>query len=126
MPQLNDYNSLGSITEELTNLARDAAYVAVGLGVLGFQRAQVQRVELKSKLAQDLNVEDHLGDIRIEVARGIRQLDELIENAVRFVETTLEPIEDQLPPTARDIAKRAHDQIRDVRTQIRVAVVPAA
>lgn len=36
--------------EPLTKLARDAAYVAVGFGVLGFQRAQVRRRELRKRL----------------------------------------------------------------------------
>ena len=34
----------------MTKLARDAAYVAVGFGVLGFQRAQVRRRELRKRL----------------------------------------------------------------------------
>lgn len=39
---------------EFNNAVREAAYVAVGLGVLGFQRAQVQRVELMKQLDTQL------------------------------------------------------------------------
>ena len=49
MPELTNINTL---SKGVGNLARDAAYVAVGLGVLGFQRAQVQRVELTKQLKQ--------------------------------------------------------------------------
>jgi hypothetical protein len=35
---------------DLRKIATDAAYVAVGLGVLGFQRAQVRRRELQHQL----------------------------------------------------------------------------
>ncbi len=41
MPEVTN---ISTISKGVTDLARDAAYVAVGLGVLGFQRAQVQRV----------------------------------------------------------------------------------
>ncbi|MDQ1402019.1 MAG: hypothetical protein QOG03_335 [Actinomycetota bacterium] len=37
---------------DLTTLAKDAAYVAVGFGVIGLQRAQVRRVELTKQLDQ--------------------------------------------------------------------------
>ena len=37
MPEIKD------ITQEITKAVRDAAYVVVGLGVLGVQRAQVRR-----------------------------------------------------------------------------------
>ncbi len=36
--------------EPLPKLAKDAAYIAVGFGVLGFQRAQVRRRELLKRL----------------------------------------------------------------------------
>lgn len=37
----------GSIAGRAAELARDATYVAVGLGVLGYQRAQVRRREFE-------------------------------------------------------------------------------
>lgn len=37
-------------TERLTGLARDAAYVSIGLGVLTIQQTQVRRRELRSEL----------------------------------------------------------------------------
>jgi hypothetical protein len=38
----------------LGRLARDSAYVAVGFGVLGFQRAQVARRSLEKRLGKSL------------------------------------------------------------------------
>ena len=40
---------------DFNNAVKEAAYVAVGLGVLGFQRAQVQRVELAKQLEAQLS-----------------------------------------------------------------------
>lgn len=125
MPELTDLKELPEIGREVTRLARDAAYVVVGLGVLGFQRAQVQRHELRTRLEDDLNLDDRLGELRDNLNHQIHQLDELLEGAVHFVESTLEPLEDQLPPAARDLAKRAHFGAREVRSQLRSLMVPA-
>lgn len=123
MPEFSDLNDL---TTEITNIARDAAYVVVGLGVLGFQKAQVRRVELKSKLASDLDAEERLAELRTAVTNGVQQVGEIVEGAVTFVESTLEPIEAQLPAPARELAKKAHAQAREVRSQLRELVVSAA
>ncbi len=113
MPEVND------LTNEVTGMARDAAYVAVGLGILGFQKAQVHRAELKSKLAGDLGLEDRLAEMRTAVSSGVQHIDGLVEGALQIVESTLQPLEDQLPPVAREFAQKAHSQAREVRDQIR-------
>lgn len=52
------------VSDEVTKVARDAMYVAVGLGVLGFQRAQVRRQQvLKNLAAPRAEVEDRLGEL---------------------------------------------------------------
>ncbi len=66
---------------------KDAAYVALGLGVLGWQRAQVRRREL-AKLAKDL--ERRLGP------------------ALKDIEERLEPVAQQ----ARQAARETADQLR--------------
>ena len=65
--------------------------MAVGLGVLAYQRAQVQRVELQNRLSHDFDIDldERLGDVRDGVTKGIHQLDDLAESAAKFVETTL-------------------------------------
>jgi uncharacterized protein HemX len=125
MPELNEFTDLSELSREVTSRARDALYVAVGLGVLGFQRAQVQRVELQNKL-RDLNLETALDDVRTQLNRQVKTIDDLVEDAFRFIETSLEPVEEQLPPGARELAKKVHLQAREVRSQIRERVVPVA
>jgi len=53
--------NISTLSKGVTDLARDAAYVAVGLGVLAYQRAQVQRVELQKRLQQDLPLDQRIG-----------------------------------------------------------------
>lgn len=112
-------NNITNLSRGVTDLARDAAYVAVGLGVLGYQRVQVQRVELQERLSQDFSLDDRIDEVRQGVAKGFHQIDDLAESAVQFVETTLQPLEEKLPQTVTELTSKAREQAREVRTQIR-------
>ena len=115
-------NNISTLSKGVTDLARDAAYVAVGLGVLGYQRAQVQRVELQNRLSQDFSLDQRTDDVRQGVAKAFQQIDGLAESAAHFVETTLQPIEEKLPPTVTQLTSKAREQAHEVRTQIRQLV----
>ena len=43
--------NLTNTAKDFTTVAKDAGYVAIGLGVIGFQKAQVQRQELLKRLS---------------------------------------------------------------------------
>jgi hypothetical protein len=115
---------LRDVTKGLGDLGRDTAYVLVGLGVLGFQRAQVERVELQRKFNIELPVDELLAGARMELARRIQLVDNVVETAFQIVETTIEPFEDQLPPVAREVTTRAREGAREVRGQIREVIRP--
>src|SRR5271154_6374120 len=102
--------NITNISKGVTDLARDAAYVAVGLGVLGYQRAQVQRIELQNRLSQDLSLDQRIDGVRHGVAKGFDQIDGLAESATQFVETTLQPLEDKLPPSVTQLTSKAREQ----------------
>jgi glucose-6-phosphate-specific signal transduction histidine kinase len=90
MPEFKD------VTDEITKTARDAAYVVVGLGVLGFQRAQVRRQELQKRLTERNAVQGHLVDVRGEVTKRVKDVDEAVEQVIGRIEATLAPIEERL------------------------------
>jgi hypothetical protein len=122
MAERNDID-LAELGKEVTQRAKDAFYVAVGLAVLTFQRAQVQRVELEKKMRES-GAGPNLDEVRSGVSRRVRDLDGMVEEALRYVDTTLEPIEGRLPSGARDVAKQVRDTAREVRIQIRDRVAP--
>jgi len=120
MPELKD------ITEEISKTARDAAYVVVGLGVLGLQRAQVRRQDLAKRLAEPRDqVENTLGDVRGELSRRVKDVDERIEVVIGRLESAWEPVEERLPSQARSLAQQARSQAREARQQIRT-LLPTA
>jgi hypothetical protein len=122
MPEVTN---ISTISKGVTDLARDAAYVAVGLGVLGYQRAQVQRVELKNKLTKDFSLDQRLSSVRSEVTKGVKQIDDLVESAAQFVESSFQPLEEQLPAQVTQLTTKAFEQAREVRSQIRQRVLSA-
>ena len=118
MPHPRDLN-LTDLAKGLTGAARDATYVAVGLGVLGVQRLQTRRVAIQKLLPEGIGLEGRLGGVRTEVARHAGEIDGLMESALRHVESSLEPIEAQLPSPVRDAARLAHAGAHEIRIKIR-------
>jgi hypothetical protein len=117
-----DVTNIRAISKGATHLARDVTYVVVGFGVLGFQRVQVQRVELQNRLPKDLSLDEHLTRGRSGLAKGAKQLDGLLENATQFVETNVQPLEAQLPAKVTELRTKAFEQSRGVRSQILLRV----
>lgn len=132
---MNDVtNTVQSVTKSVTDLARDVTYVAIGLGVLGYQRLQVHRVDLANKLPRDLSLDQAIdevrdgvsksldqaiGEVRGGVSKGLDQMDELAESATKLLEITLQPLEERLPPSVGQLTAKAREQARGVRSQIR-------
>jgi chromosome segregation ATPase len=105
---------------DINNAVKEAAYVAVGLGVLGFQRAQVQRVELTKQIEAQLAavaelsssatsaLETYLGSIREQIAEARSQVSSL---AGELPEAGA--VRDQLT----DLAKSVDEAVAPVRKQ---------
>jgi hypothetical protein len=124
MAELNDLNQMA---EHVADLAKEATYLVVGLGVLGVQRAQVRRRELSDKLhTGEVDLEDALSGVKTEVIRRVGELDGLVDEALTFVESNIEPLGEQLPQPAVDLAHRALSGAREVQTQVRNLVGSAS
>jgi len=104
---------------EINNALKDAAYIAVGLGVLGFQKAQVRRVELAKQLE---GMPDNFGsqvDGYLREARrqgrtaGTRIADDLGDFS-RFLDEALDPFRGQL----LELAKAIEELLAPARQQV--------
>jgi len=125
MPEINA--DINQAAKDIANVARDATYVVIGAGILGFQQAQVQRRELMAKLQDPSStISERVTSARVDLNDAVKNVDakveEFIDRAeelIERVEAVFAPFEDRLPVQARDIAKQAHEQAKDARTQIR-------
>ena len=90
------------VSQNLSQNLRDTAYVAVGLGVLGFQRAQVARRELATTVAADREriaasvraqaedlstvLETQLSEVRVQLGKAVSNLEEALEPVAKELE----------------------------------------
>ena len=92
----------------VTDSLKDAAYVTIGLGVLGFQKAQVRRNELTKQLeAQIKQLEAQVPEVRRTVNGIATQLDGYVAPARQQLAHQLDTVEGTLPPQIQDLVKQA-------------------
>ena len=116
---------------DLKKFVKDAGYVTVGLGVIGFQRAQVRRQELQKQFesqreelrkqfeSQRHELEAQLEEARTQFAKLVRDLDGRVEPVIEQFEARLDELEGRLPTAARDVVHQARQQAKDARAQVR-------
>jgi DNA anti-recombination protein RmuC len=93
------------------SLLKDAGYVAIGLGVITFQRTQVRRREL----------EQQLGD----AGQQIDRLTALLEERRKLVEERVEALGEQLDRTVSDLEARLTQVLDEVRARLPEQAVDA-
>ncbi len=102
-----------SPVSDLTRSLSDAAYVAVGFGVIAFQKAQVRRRELEKQLAGSSE------QFRDQLVQVVGEVEDRIEPLVDALETSLELLEERLPEPAREVVKSARTTAREATDQLR-------
>ncbi len=113
--------------KDVATVAKDATYVVIGAGVLGFQQIQVQRHELMKRISDPkVDFEGKVASVRSDLSGALHTVDttveslmERFEEIVERLESAVAPLEDRLPAQARDLAKQAHVQAKEARAQIR-------
>ncbi len=119
---------------DVTQILKDAAYVGIGFGVITFQRAQVQRQEIKKQLEAQLGdakggfsklsgtVEDRVKLLE-ERFEGVQsQLESVLAEVESNVDKALDELATRLPEPARDVFANARSAARDASSQLRARV----
>lgn len=112
-----------SLVDEIMDRARDAAYVAVGFGILSFQRAQRRRRDLARRAGA---FDDPVGRVSGGMASGAQQLGEWLESTAALVDSQLRPLEAQLPEPARELVSKARTQVEAWGAQLLGTWAPGA
>jgi hypothetical protein len=105
---------------DLRKSLQDAAYVAVGLGVIGFQRAQVRRQELTKQLdAQRQQLESQMGEARTQVQKLMLDVEERLQPLRTELEQRVTTFEELLPEQARGLVEQVLTLARETEAQAR-------
>jgi chromosome segregation ATPase len=115
-------------------LLKDAGYVAVGLGVIAFQRAQVRRRELEKQLGDageqidklSAAVEEARTLVEARVATLGEQLDRTVDDLEGRVSAALDEVRNLLPEQALDAFDTAVGAAKDATGQLLDLVRPAS
>ena len=119
---------------EFNQALKEGAQVAVGLGVLGFQRAQVQRVELAKQLEAQLaqlsslpdtinaQVEDYAQAARARLAELAQTLDERVGPARKQLDEQIDRWEQRLPAGTRSVVQSVRAATNTSEHLLRTAV----
>jgi hypothetical protein len=119
-------------TDQVVGVLRDAAYVAVGFGVLTVQQAQVRRRELMQRLRTSPVVQQlgatpaQIDDLMASFETRVAQLDERLQGIEGKLDAAVEALEARLPEQAGTLVGQAHDVAKAARTQLRGLVRNAA
>jgi len=110
--------------QDLTRTATEAAYVAVGLGVIGIQRAQVRRQELVEAVERVSKggIDSSLTEARKELAKRVKDLDDAVGQLIEVLDAHLHPVAERLPASAQAVVQQA----KEARDQLRVRIVDFA
>lgn len=126
LPQVNT-ESITAATEAVTNAAKDAGYITVGLAVLALQKVQVRRQELRKSLNDQVgNSKSQLAELVDAVEAGLASLDTRLLALETKVDDAVEGFEKRLPAKAGAALGQAHEAVKVVRQHARTLVTPAA
>jgi hypothetical protein len=125
MPEINA--NINKAAQDIANVAKDATYVVIGAGVLGYQKAQVQRQDLLKRLGDPkAGIGSRIKGARTDLSGALHTVDAQVEDVLSKVEAAYVPFEDRLPTPARDLAKQVRTQAKETRSQIRDRILTAA
>ena len=112
-----------SAAEDLTKLAKDAFYVSVGLAVIAFQKAQVQRQELRKQVSGQVDdAKAQLQSLTKRFEDRVKVVEERLENVEDRFESLFDQFEDRLPEQAKELVKQARDAAKEAQGQLRTLV----
>lgn len=131
MPEIN--------VDEVTRIAKDAAYIAIGFGVLTLQKAQVQRRELNDQFqgqvidqakAQITDVRENLERVAADAtaqfekvaADATTQFEKLtgnVDDRVKLVEERLSDLEERIEQLLDEVESKLPEQAAELVAQAR-------
>jgi len=110
--------------DQVSDRVREAAYAAVGLGVLGVQRLQVRRRDIAKRVEPQVRdaakrVEPQVRDAAKRAEPQIRDVAARLQRLAAATDQTVDPVldrlEERLPDATRDLVRSARTAAVDAR-----------
>ena len=115
-----DARKLADLDDKLVSLARDAAYVSIGFGVLTVQQLQVRRREIAQMLSQRVDArKDRVEELVKSVDAHFGSIDARLTSLEHTLDRAVEQLEERLPEQAAAVVGQAHGLAKAPRHQVR-------
>ena len=112
---------------EVTKNLKDAAYVVIGLGVIGYQRAEAQAEELRKRLVdQRVSLDQQLDEARTQLNKVAQDVEARFTPVRTAVEAQLDTLQGRLPERAKTLVTQARQAARDTEANVRTRLNGAA
>ena len=106
-------------TDKVVETARDAAYIAVGLGVLAFQRANAVRRDVASDLTDRFESgKTQVEELRTKAQQRLADLDDRLIALESKLDEAVAALESKLPDQAASVVGQAHELVKAARKQV--------
>ena len=129
MPKINmpkvDVSTVDS--EAVANVAKDAAYMTIGLVVLAMQKAQTRRREFSASLNNQVGAgRSQMDEVLATIEARLAGIDAHIETLEGKLDVAVVDLEKRLPVRAGALLGQAHGMAKGARKQVRGLIVAAA
>ncbi|MBA3655611.1 MAG: hypothetical protein H0W70_15620 [Actinobacteria bacterium] len=105
---------------DVTKNAKDAAYVLVGLGVIGYQRAEGQARDLSQRFStQRAGLDQQLEQTRAKLTDLAKDIETRFEPVRENVEERLDVFQGRLPERAKELVTQARGAAREAQVNLR-------
>jgi len=120
-----DAAKLADLDDKVVSVARDAAYITIGFGVLAAQKAQVKRRELGKQMTEKMHSvkfevpTPNVDDVKHTVETQFSKLEARLDALEATLDKAVESFEQRLPDQASTLVGQAHDMAKAARKQVR-------
>ena len=114
-------------TDAVANVAKDAAYMTIGLVVLAMQKAQTRRREFSASLNNQVGAgRSQMDEVLATIEARLAGIDAHIETLEGKLDVAVVDLEKRLPVRAGALLGQAHGMAKGARKQVRGLIVAAA
>jgi hypothetical protein len=112
---------------DVTKNLKDAAYVVIGLGVIGYQQAQAQTKEARARLLdQRSKLDKQVDETRAQLNKIAKDVETRFEPVRETVEGRLDTLQERLPERAKELVGQARQAAQQAEANLRSRLNGAA
>jgi ElaB/YqjD/DUF883 family membrane-anchored ribosome-binding protein len=105
---------------DLTKNLKDASYVLIGLGVIGYQKASEQGKQLTARLSdQRVQLDKQVEETKTQLTKVASDIEQRFAPVREAVEGRLDTLQERLPEVAKELVSQTREAAVQAQTNLR-------